>query len=70
MYICEPEPLPVFALIDIICVSIYTIDFGARVLLVGCMPTMLTGLVKCEWEKAMWKFKVDEFDALGEDNDM
>lgn len=54
MIICEPKESSVLRLVDMACVSIFTIDFGARVLLccfVRPENVRLLGIVPKNWDK-------------------
>lgn len=40
--ICPPVPLREYQIGDLVCIIIFTIDFVVRILLSGCVPTMLS----------------------------
>jgi hypothetical protein len=43
--ICPPEEGAVFELIETACIAFFTVDYFTRLLLVGCMPARLAGIL-------------------------
>jgi len=47
--ICEPQPKPIFFLIDTGCIAVFTLDYLVRICTCGFVPPRISGIVPKEW---------------------